>query len=138
MMKLIRRWAVCWFLSILATSGAGDVFWPFLQHFQHGEIHLPWLVDFMIQNLLIPFGITVIFTRSMQDGLLESPWPFITAPAVSLIIVGFLNDSFFPPYENELFTVILAGLIRGISAAIAWLLYRRKSQQLLPGPGIEE
>jgi hypothetical protein len=62
---------------------------------------------------------------TLRRRLAISPWPLLVAPFVLSLAIGYMSDSFYPPFWTELLSRLPAGAVQGLSAWAGWFCLSR-------------
>lgn len=126
-----EQWGLAAGMYILLYAGANDVLWPLIGHFHHVDWQMPALLDGAVSSVLLPCLIAYLLTATLRER--PSPWPFLIAPVVLMAGMKYARDAFYPPYRQELLSLLAAGAIQGATAWAGWFLYTRWNRRSRSG-----
>ena len=112
-------------MYILVYTGANQVFWPMVSHFHHTDWQVPGVVDGAVSSVLFPLLTAYLLAATLRER--SSPWPFLFAPLLAMLVTKYVTDSFYPPFWSESLSLVAAGAIQGVSAWAGWFLCSRWS-----------
>jgi hypothetical protein len=122
-MKTAGQWALATVMYILLYAGAEEGIWPLVSHFHHHDSQMPNILERVVGAFLLPLVIAFLFAATSRLRL--SPWPFLFAPFLLIVLNKYLADAFYPPFWTEFSSLLMAGGIQGASAWTGWFLYQR-------------
>jgi hypothetical protein len=106
--------------------GVNDVLWPWLAHFHHHEWRVPAFIDGTISSVGLPFLIAWLLAGAFRRIIVgKTEWLLLITPFCILVIAKYLADAFYPPFLTEFSSLLIVGLIQGLSAFAGWFVARQ-------------
>lgn len=123
-LKIAGRWLLTIALFSLLYMGATDLL-SMAVHIHHNDQQLPQALAMVLYSVVLPAGVGYLIAFCVRNQLLGSVLPLLVGPFLLLVLTGYLRDSFYPPYRDELLVLLGSGAIQGVSATAGYLLCRR-------------
>src|SRR5436309_3795892 len=111
-LKVSGKWAWQAVMYILMYTGVNQFFWPMVAHFRHNDWQVPGMLDAALSSVVFPFLLAYFLATTLRER--SSPWPFLVAPLLAMVVTKYVTDSFYPPFWSESLSLLGAGAVQGV------------------------